>query len=313
MEFKILSLDGGGLLGLFSAAVLANIEKDYNINVTDYFDLIVGTSTGGLISLALGKGIKPKDIVSFYVEQGKYIFPNNLFRSAKQFYHTKYNADNLESILKEFYGKSRLIDSKKRLVVPAFNIDNNSVYIFKTPHHDRFIRDRGNYMWQVGMATSAAPTFLPCFTGIDSIRLIDGGVWANNPMLVGIIEALSILNQKITDIRVLSIGTTTDVKHRDKKLNNGGFWQWKKDAIEVFLNAQSVGCFNMSSHLLGNENTLRLNPQVPPNRFKLDRLNEAALMSLAASNSREASPKIKSIFLNNKAEEYTPLNPEVKS
>ena len=73
-RFQILSLDGGGIKGLFSAAVLAKLEEDLNTNITDHFDLIVGTSTGGIIALGLGLGMKPQEIVQFYVESGPQIF-----------------------------------------------------------------------------------------------------------------------------------------------------------------------------------------------------------------------------------------------
>jgi len=73
-RFQILSLDGGGIKGLFSAAVLAHLEEDLGCKIVDHFDLIVGTSTGGIIALGLGYGLSPQEIVEFYVEQGPQIF-----------------------------------------------------------------------------------------------------------------------------------------------------------------------------------------------------------------------------------------------
>ena len=73
--FQILSLDGGGLKGIFSAALLAHLEEDLNIDITDHFDLITGTSTGGIIALGLGVGMRPGEIVHFYAENGPKIFP----------------------------------------------------------------------------------------------------------------------------------------------------------------------------------------------------------------------------------------------
>jgi len=75
-RFQILSLDGGGIKGIFSAAVLTHLEEDLQINVADHFDLITGTSTGGIIALCLGLGMRPRDIVRFYVDQGPLIFPD---------------------------------------------------------------------------------------------------------------------------------------------------------------------------------------------------------------------------------------------
>ncbi len=73
-RFQILSLDGGGIKGLFSAAVLASIEEDLGIRITDHFDLVTGTSTGGIIALGLGIGLRPREIVEFYVREGPRIF-----------------------------------------------------------------------------------------------------------------------------------------------------------------------------------------------------------------------------------------------
>ena len=73
-RFQILALDGGGIKGLFSAAVLAHIEEDLQTRIVDHFDLITGTSTGGIIALALGAGMRPRDVVSFYADEGAAIF-----------------------------------------------------------------------------------------------------------------------------------------------------------------------------------------------------------------------------------------------
>jgi patatin-like phospholipase/acyl hydrolase len=74
-RFQILSLDGGGIKGPFSSAVLAAIEEDLGVNVVDHFDLITGTSTGGIIALGLGLGLRPREIVEFHLSKGPQIFP----------------------------------------------------------------------------------------------------------------------------------------------------------------------------------------------------------------------------------------------
>jgi patatin-like phospholipase/acyl hydrolase len=188
---QILSLDGGGVKGLFSAAVLANLEADLKTNVVDHFDLIAGTSTGGIIAIALGLGLSPKEIVDSYTQDGPKIF--RVAPGVSRCKHAvccKHNPSLLEAALKRRYGdKKTLGDSRKRLVIPAYNLDQGTVHVFKTPHHERLRRDHRVLAWQAAMATAAAPTYFPVFRGVDGARLVDGGVWANNPSMVAVAEA----------------------------------------------------------------------------------------------------------------------------
>ena len=147
-RFQILSLDGGGIKGLFTAAVLAKLEEDLRTNITDHFDLIVGTSTGGIIALALGLGMKPREIVQFYVENGPQIFRNRLgLNPLKHWCWRKYPNGPLRAALQQCYEARRLSDSQKRLVIPSYNLDADDVYLFKTPHHKRLRRDYRVPMW----------------------------------------------------------------------------------------------------------------------------------------------------------------------
>lgn len=260
-RFQILSLDGGGIKGLFSAAILTHLEEDLGINIIDHFDLIVGTSTGGIIALGLGAGMKPKEIVNFYVKEGPNIFPKSIFSKIKQLVRNKYDSFPLEVALKKCFGDKTLGESQKRLVIPAYNIGEDDVYLFKTPHHKRLTRDWKVPMWKVALATSAAPTYFPTFTGVDNIRLVDGGVWANNPTMVGIVEAVSMFDVPLSAICVLSLGTTSEVKGRPKKLDRGGFWQWKTEAVDVIMRGQSIGAFTQAQHLLGRDKVAGWTPR----------------------------------------------------
>ena len=116
-RFQILALDGGGIKGLFSAAILAHLEDDLEISITDHFDLITGTSTGGIIALGLGLGIKPREIVEFYVTNGPEIFKPSYFTWLRHIFKNKYEANPLEKALKEYFEDKKLSDSHKRLVI----------------------------------------------------------------------------------------------------------------------------------------------------------------------------------------------------
>lgn len=307
-RFQILSLDGGGLKGLFSAAILAHLERDLKTNITDHFDLIVGTSTGGIIALGLGLGMSPHELVHFYVEKGHYIFPDSKLTKLRQLWRNKFNANPLKTALKECFGDALLGSSKKRLVIPSYNLGDDDVYLFKTPHHDRLKRDYKVPIWKVALATSAAPTYFPAFLELDHLRLIDGGIWANNPTMVGIVEAISMLNQKLEDILVLSLGTTNEIKERSRKLDGGGCLQWKKDIVDVVLRGQSISVFTQAQHLLGKNKVIRMDPNVPDALFTIDKLSERELLGKAAHESRHFSPLFRKMFMNHKAQEFKPLN-----
>jgi uncharacterized protein len=307
-QFQILSLDGGGIKGLFSAAVMTHLEKDLNAKISDHFDLIVGTSTGGLLAIGLAIGMPPQELVHFYVKSGPKIFPNSMGAKTKHFFKIKYNADALECSLKDCFGRKTLADCFKRLVIPSYNIGEDDIYLFKTPHHKRLTRDWKIPLWKVAMATSAAPTYFPAFRKLDHIRLIDGGVWANNPTMVGIVEAISMLNISLSSIKVCSLGTTVEINGRPKKLDEGGLWQWKNDAVEVIMRGQSIGAYTQALHLIGKDNILRIDPLVPEGLFELDRLSENELLAKASHISRQYAPAFKAMFTKHKAPKFEPFH-----
>src|SRR5579862_5792652 len=161
-RFQILSLDRGGIKGLFSAAVLAKWEEDLGCSIADSFDLIVGTSTGGIIALGLGLGLRPREIVRFYLDQGNRIFPNGWttpYRTARQFIRSKFSPTPLRGALQDCFGEKLLGHSTKRLAIPSYDLGQGDVRIFKTAHHNRLRRDFKLPAWKVALATSAAPTY----------------------------------------------------------------------------------------------------------------------------------------------------------
>jgi len=308
--FQILSLDGGGIKGLFSVAVLAALEEDHNTRVAEHFDLITGTSTGGIIALGLGLGLRPREIVEFYVREGPSIFGNPFgWRNARHWFFRKFSQDPLRKALQEtegFKGKI-LADSRKRLVIPSYNLGEDDVYLFKTPHHDRLRRDWKVPVWQVALATSAAPTYFPTCTVVDGTRLIDGGVWANNPTLVGITEAVSMLGVSLGQIRVCSLGTSDEVSHRSGLLKHGGRLPWASAAVEVIMRGQSLGVYKQALHLLGPDRISRLDPKVPKGLLALDKVDTETLIGKASHESRVFAPEFAERFLPHVAAPFTPL------
>jgi hypothetical protein len=294
-RFQILSLDGGGYKGIFSAAVLAAIEEDLGCSVVDHFDLIVGTSTGGIIALGLGAGMSPSQIVDFYGQFGSAIFRSPGLTMGWGLWGPKYRPDTLRRALSEVLGDTKLGESRVRLVIPAYDLTRDSVYLFKTDHQDRLNRDWRERMVDVAMATSAAPTYFPA-SSLRHVRLVDGGLWANNPILVGITEAVSLCGAQLEGISALSLGTTSELTHRPPSLDHGGITQWARVAVEVVLHGQSVGAAGMAEHLLTQERYVRHDPVVPASVLRMDRVDTAALLGLARSTSRDLVPEFKRKF-----------------
>lgn len=311
-RFQILSLDGGGIKGLFSAALLAAIEEDLHINIVDHFDLISGTSTGGIIALGLGLGMKPREIVEFYLREGPVIFP--CWFGLKRLQHwgfRKFSAVPLQDALKRCFKDKRFGDSIRPLIIPSYNLGEDDVYLFRTPHHERLKRDYKVPAWKVALSTGSAPTFFPCAREVDSVRLVDGGVWANNPTMVAIVEAYSTLNAPLESQWVLSIGTSDAVSHRRKRLNSGGIFAWAvgNAAVDVIMRGQSIAADKQAGHLLGRERVERLNPKVAADEFSLDGVDKADdLIGKAAHHSRQFAPIFEAKFGQHRAATYVPFH-----
>jgi predicted acylesterase/phospholipase RssA len=168
-------------------------------------------------------------------------------------------------------------------------LGRNEVHLFKTPHHERLRRDRREVMVDVALATSAAPTYFPAHT-LRGMRLVDGGLWANNPVLVGIAEAVSLFNVPLEAVRVFSLGTTSDLVYHGERLDQGGMAQWAPRVAGVILRGQSVGAAGLAEHLLSKDRYLRHDPAVPPNVLRMDRVDTAKLIGAAESTSRHIVP-----------------------
>jgi patatin-like phospholipase/acyl hydrolase len=307
-RFQILSLDGGGLRGIFSAAILARLEEDLETSVIDHFDLIAGTSTGGIIALALGLGLSPRQIVEVYAELGGRVFRNPVgWRSARQVMRAKYAPGPLREALTAAFGDRTFGQSAKRLVITSYNLGADDVYLFRTAHHPRLRRDWRERAVDVAMATSAAPTYLPGFP-LSGTRLVDGGVWANNPAMVAVVEAVGTCGVPLEALRVFSLGTTVEVRHRSRGLDRGGLLSWGRAGVDVILRAQSISANNQVHHLVSPQRLLRLDPVVPAGLFALDKVHADDLIGKAAHASRTASPRFADCFLDHRAAPFTPYN-----
>ncbi|KAK1407537.1 hypothetical protein QVD17_39154 [Tagetes erecta] len=210
----VLSIDGGGIRGVIPATILSLLESELqeldgnDARLADYFDVIAGTSTGGLVTAMLtapDQNNRPlfaaKDIVPFYMEHGPKIFPQqrglggSIVNTVKTVFGPKYNGKYLRKIIRQKLGNIRLNETLTNVVIPTFDIQRLQPTIFSTFEAD--INPLYNaQLSDICISTSAAPTYFPAyyFNNNDAhgnsqeYNLIDGGVVANNPMLVAISE-----------------------------------------------------------------------------------------------------------------------------
>ncbi|MGW4533763.1 CBASS cGAMP-activated phospholipase [Nocardia sp. NPDC004340] len=307
---KILCIDGGGIKGVFPAAFLADVEEKLDRPIVDYFDLIVGTSTGGIIALGLGLGLSVKEILGFYEQRGPEIFRGNRSVGLVRWLGAaKYNPKPLIAALEDVFGDRVLGESKTRLVIPSLDLETGQVHVKKTAHHPRFERDYLERAVDVALATAAAPTYFPTHRSQAGVPLIDGGMWANNPMGTAAVEALGVLDWSKGDVRLLSVGCT------DSPLNAGanrksrlGLNYWATRLVSVMMAGQSSGSIGAAMLLLGHDNVKRISPIVNNGRFKLDRTSDIeALRALGASEARTQLPLIREMFFTQAAEPFVPL------
>ncbi len=308
-RFQILSLDGGGLKGIFTAAFLANWEKDTGTRIVDHFDLITGTSTGGIIALGLGLGLTAAEILQFYETKSELIFPRRALGNLKHWFLVKHSPEGLETALREVFADRTLGESKRPLVIPAYYARRGEIYLFKTPHHKRLRSDWREKVTDVARATAAAPTFLSPHVKASGLELVDGGVWANNPVMVAVSEALGYFAKPQDSIAALRIGTTYKVPSVEAFPSEGGKITMAAAAIDFMMRGQERSASAMAGHILGPDRFYEVNPHAAPGDFTLDKLSED-LVAIADHEYRFHSSNLEERgFFNHQAEPYTPYYP----
>ena len=308
---RILAIDGGGIKGVFPASFLATVEDTIEDNIANYFDLIVGTSTGGIIAMGLGLGLSAKELLAFYEEHGPTIFKGNRgLRWLRGLGTSKYSSVPLEEALRSCLGDKKLRDSKKRLVIPSLNLENGEVYIYKTAHHPRLERDYKEDAVEVALKTAAAPTYFPTHRSSAGTSLIDGGMWANNPIGMAVVEAITLLDWPRDSLKVLSLGCTTEPLNVKRGRNASlGRLYWATKFVNVFMHAQSHASFGTAKLLVGSGNIKRINPVVASGKFSLDKASAIPfLKGYGESEARKALPELREVFLGDHVEQFVPFH-----
>ncbi len=308
-RFRILSIDGGGIKGIFPAAFLAAIEPKLPNQIFKYFDLIAGTSTGGIIALGLGMGLKANELLDFYLQKGSTIFPSfgkSVFGKIRGLFKTKYASHELRNALTVAFGERKLGESTTRLVIPTLNANSGRIYVYKTRHHQKLEVDEDVKVVDVALATAAAPTYLPPHISPQGIPFLDGGLWANNPTGLAVVEAVGILNQDRRNLEVLSLGCTEEPQ--DFSIVRGGGLQWARAAIKAAMSGQSFGSMGTAYLLAGHEHVHRVSPIVAPGRFSMDDTTKLdQLRAFGFEQAREELPRLRELFFGEPATSFKHL------
>jgi patatin-like phospholipase/acyl hydrolase len=259
--FKILSIDGGGTKGLYSMIVLDEYEKKYCIPngklLSDYFDLICGTSVGSLIAIAIALKIPMSIIIKKFEETVADVFPISedsnclikpfvkMYFSIRQMAGDKYDVHPLAKIIKSFTGDKTMKDVNNLLCIPSYCVNKSSNCVFKNTKvvfENMEEKESNVKLIDVILASSAAPTFFPPHK-INENFFSDGGIWANNPSAVGAIEALKYYvgeNKEFDDYVILSVGNLSGEKNIKIK-NPSTFFNFTKlpDLFTILINANT--------------------------------------------------------------------------
>jgi patatin-like phospholipase/acyl hydrolase len=268
---RVLSIDGGGIRGLIPALVLTEIEKRSGKQVWELFDLIAGTSTGGILACALcaPDPLPAEQLVALYEEEGPTIFDRSLFqriRSAEGLLDEKYDAAALDRALERFLSDKRLAETKPDLLVPAYNMGEPGPYFFKS----RKARDEGEDfpLSEVARATSAAPTYFEA-AELGERALVDGGVFAANPAMCAFAEVMRF--QPSADVFLLSLGTGQRTRKRSfDQIKNWGLIEWAKPILDVVFDGVSDAVDYQLQHALDQGHYWRLQVELDSASDDLD-------------------------------------------
>ncbi len=315
-DFRILSIDGGGIRGILPLAFLARLEKTYlqGNSIADYFDLITGTSTGGIIALGLGKGITASEILEIYIKRGGEVFPplnwfQSRFASAAKYIFNRCDSGKLSTLIAEILGDTQIWESKVRLCIPAAETLHYEPFIFKTPHHPDYKKDWTQAMSHAAKTTSAAPTFFAPVQGEDGYEFVDGGIWANNPIMVGVADALACYDVKREQVKVLSLGCVKDTYQMDeKRRTRGGMLFWTTLVFEC-MHIQSQNATGQARLIVGGNNVLRVDGEPVMPKIELSDWKRSCEMLPAIGEQLFAQygEQVSEMFLKNLAEGYSSI------
>ena len=292
-KYRILSLDGGGLRGLITARLLARLNAHPQVaGWLNTVDLFAGTSTGGILALGLACGKTPEEICTVYKERGGVIFDDSIWDNLRDLGKTvgaDYSSKGLKAELKAVFGDLKLRDIPRKVAIPTFDLDNEEVAAKRTWKPKIFHNFKGadsdgeQLVAHIAQYTSSAPTYFPSADGY-----IDGGVYANNPSIVALAQAISRRNQPaeraaLDEVVMLSLGTGVSLTYIKGQTLDWGYAQWAQPLINVLMDGVA-GISDYQARQLLDDRYHRLQIVFQPNEtIALDAVNKLGRMDEIAT------------------------------
>jgi uncharacterized protein len=284
---RVLSIDGGGVRGILPAVFLRAFEEYTGKNTSDLFDLAVGTSTGGIIALALThsrRALTAHEMLDVYLSHSGKIFGSP--RTALMFgFGPRYSNHGLREFGSLLFGEGRLAEAKIPTAVTAYDIVEHRPRVLKSWRAAEDER-RDCYLWEAALATSAAPTYFPAVK-IGERTLIDGGVFANNPSAIALAEARIMWPDD--DVLLVSLGTgiSTKLGHLPDDVNSWGKVKWVEPLIDCMFDGSSDSIDYIARALLGSSRYYRFQINMHPELSSMDNVSSSHLEQLRAAGARE--------------------------
>jgi patatin-like phospholipase/acyl hydrolase len=285
---RILSIDGGGIRGIIPALVLVELEKRAGKRTFELFDLIAGTSTGGILACALSAPdpLPASQLVGLYRERGPDIFDRSLaqrIRSADGLLDEKYDSKGLDDALEAFLSDKRLSEAKPDLIVPSYDTNSPAPYFFKTSKA-RDAAEDDFPLSTVARGSSAAPTYFEALHAGDK-SLVDGGVFAVNPGMCALAEVLRF--KPGADVVLLSLGTGQRTTRRPwSEVKDWGLVEWARPILEVVFDGISDAVDYQLTQVLPDDSYWRLQIEL---EGASDHLDDAGEQNIAALEERAAA------------------------
>lgn len=266
---KILCIDGGGIRGILAISVLKAIEENYKCKIADLFDVFAGTSTGAIIAAATSIRKDMSKIYEIYYKHGDKIFERN---ATVGFFKSIYTNLHLRNYLQDAFGDVLLSEIEKPLLLPAVDINEMKPYVHRSHVRSSKEEKENVKLWDAVLSSCSAPVYFPPNEMENRHLSIDGGLWANNPSLVSITEALSFFQKKLEDIHIFSIGTGLQrIPFQDKEEGNWGAQSWlpfqfpslkiTPKILDLALHISSEAISYHCRHML-KDNYFRLNAEL---------------------------------------------------
>ncbi len=337
--FRILSLAGGGLRGAFAVGLLSEFEQRLDRPLWDYFDLIAGTSTGAITASALCQGTTALEVKAFYQKHSTRIFhprepfcPRNHFRhvyplvrrflgwrgpNPDHFFQSRYCPFSLTAALEEGFGSTTLREVRNcRLVVPTVNLTDGVIHVFRTPH---LPGEDPSYDWPVTdviVAAAAAPTFFPHKRMPDGKDHADGGLWAIDPGVVALAEAVRITEQcsrkedprfDLHKVAMLSVGTGQAGYSLSPPGADAGMLFWSRHVAEVMTNSQVQGTQLPLKIVLGDRYQ-QIDFELEDPAWTIDNVDmPPALFDLGRRHGAKLFDEVRDAFFGQPTERFSPF------